>query len=110
MILQPFVENAIWHGLMHSEKEENLLEIKIFPVSDELHCIIQDNGIGRARAAALAKSSLIPHVSKGMKITADRINMLNQNHDYDEPVIITDLYDEIGRPSGTRVLLRLKRI
>jgi LytS/YehU family sensor histidine kinase len=107
MILQPYVENAIWHGLMHNQKDENILSIKLYPEMNVLHCIISDNGIGRAEALKLAKSSLVTHESKGMKITSERISMLNRNSDFHEQVLITDLYDEIGRANGTRVHIKL---
>jgi LytS/YehU family sensor histidine kinase len=107
MILQPFVENAIWHGLMHNQKDENILSIKIYPEVNMLHCIITDNGIGRAEALKLAKSSFETHESKGMKITSERIGMLNKYNDTNEQVLITDLYDEIGRANGTQVHIKL---
>ncbi|GJM34906.1 MAG: hypothetical protein DHS20C18_39070 [Saprospiraceae bacterium] len=107
LIFQPFVENAIWHGLMQSQKEESILKVSIFPEAGMLQCVIEDNGIGRNKAEKLRKTSLVMHESKGMKITTDRISMLNHNKTFRDQVFITDLYDEIGRPAGTRVHLKL---
>jgi hypothetical protein len=109
MILQPYVENAIWHGLMplNGEREGQLL-ISITPSGGRLICIIEDNGIGREAAKVHHAGALTGHVSKGLKITADRISILNQDDDNENLVQITDLYDTNGNPAGTRIELKLR--
>ena len=72
LIIQPYAENAIWHGLMH-KKENGRLEIVLSLEENELNCIITDNGIGRKEAATLKSKTAVSHKSMGMRITAERI-------------------------------------
>jgi hypothetical protein len=104
MLLQPFVENAIWHGLMQKEGEGTItLEIK---KQDEefLNISISDDGIGREKAAAL-KSKSATHKSHGLKVTSQRIEMMNKLNSSGAKVNIIDLKDEQGNPTGTKVEL-----
>ncbi|SDD27727.1 histidine kinase [Niabella drilacis] len=106
MIIQPFVENAIWHGLMHKE-EGGMLHIMIRQ-SDEvcLTITIRDNGIGRAEAARLKSKSAITHKSYGMHITQDRLEALNQKYGIHAGVAIRDLHaGDIA--TGTEVTITL---
>ena len=107
MLLQPFVENAIWHGIQHKgEKGEILIQIQ--KEGEFLKCIIQDDGIGREKAKQLRKRSLRHHKSMGMKITTDRLSMLNQSKNGRSGAIeIIDLYDKKQNPEGTRVEITL---
>jgi len=77
MLLQPFVENAIWHGLMHKETEGTItLEVK--KENEEfLNISIIDDGIGREKAAEL-RSKSVTHKSHGLKVTSQRIEMMNK--------------------------------
>lgn len=97
LILQPFVENAIWHGLSSISKE-GFIEIVIVPEGDDGVCItIEDNGIGYThqpeREAAKA------HNSFGMAGTRDRLELMHPKNRY----TIEPLYSEDGKLSGTRV-------
>ncbi|HWK02676.1 MAG TPA: histidine kinase [Puia sp.] len=107
LLLQPFVENAVWHGLMHKE-ERGALTVAIHAHNDLLTCIIQDNGVGRTRAATLKSKSAQKHKSMGLQITAERLALLTDNgapgHFFD----IEDLYDEQGNPAGTKVVLKIR--
>lgn len=110
MILQPYVENAIWHGLMHKKDEIGKLEINIQPTQnyDGLHFIIEDNGIGRDKAQEIKTRRAVKHKSVGMQITKNRIDIANQLFDTDTSVQVIDLKDEItGAAKGTRVVVHL---
>ena len=72
LILQPYVENAIWHGLMHKE-EKGQLDIDVSQQFDHLYFKITDNGIGRKKASEIAGKSATKHKSMGLRITANRI-------------------------------------
>src|SRR6476660_8231990 len=72
LIIQPYVENAIWHGLMHKE-EKGQLDIKVSQEDSFLYVKITDNGIGRKKAAGLTSKSATKHKSMGLRITANRI-------------------------------------
>jgi ligand-binding sensor domain-containing protein len=100
MVLQPFVENAIWHGLLH-KKEKGNVTIAFHKVKDRVLCIIMDDGIGRTGSAALRQQSA--HNSRGLQITRDRLALYNKRFNLDATFDIEDLYDGEGMPCGTRV-------
>jgi tetratricopeptide (TPR) repeat protein len=104
LFLQPYVENAIWHGLMHKE-EHGKLSIKIYSDETQLLFVITDDGIGRQKSMALLSKSATKHKSFGMKITADRISMLNGISE--SAVVINDLVNEDGSSAGTEVVLKI---
>lgn len=106
MLLQPYVENAIWHGLMHLETTGKLT-IHVFNKGNNLGVVIEDNGIGRAKAAELKSKSATEQKSHGLKITAARIDIINQLYNTHNEVFITDLLNEQGKACGTRVELLL---
>ena len=106
LILQPYVENAIWHGLMHKE-EKGHLDIEIIEQNDHLYFKITDDGVGREKAAALASKSATKHKSMGLRITADRIAILNKSKTLTSPVSINDLVDADGNPAGTEVTIKM---
>jgi ligand-binding sensor domain-containing protein len=102
LILQPFIENAIWHGLIH-KTERGKININILKEPGRLICIIEDNGIGRTKAALLKEQKVIKYQSMGMKVTEDRLRILNRLNLERPSVNITDLFTETNEPSGTRV-------
>jgi ligand-binding sensor domain-containing protein len=104
MLLQPFVENAIWHGLMQKEGE-GTITIEIKKEDEEfLNISITDDGIGREMAAQL-KSKSATHKSHGLKVTSQRIEMMNKLNSTGAQVHIIDLKDDQGNATGTRVEL-----
>jgi sensor histidine kinase YesM len=108
MLLQPFVENALWHGLMHKENDRQL-NIDFKKLTEEVYqCTIDDNGIGRTRAFQLKEiqGKTKRHVSKGVKICEDRIGLL-QKQGYHASLEIIDKYDEQGSGTGTKVVIEL---
>jgi len=106
LIIQPYVENAIWHGLMHKE-EKGHLAVELFEQDDMLFCKITDDGIGRKKASELKSKSASSHKSMGMRITADRIAILQQKKQFDTNIKITDLVLPDGSAGGTEVLLKI---
>ncbi|MCD4736305.1 MAG: histidine kinase [Bacteroidales bacterium] len=108
MILQPYVENAIKHGLRH-KKDKGRLSVKFQLADDEkLLCIIEDNGIGRKGSAAINQKIQKDHNSSGMAITKNRVNKLKEIHKSDLfSVRIVDLISDSNQPAGTRVELIL---
>jgi streptogramin lyase len=101
MLIQPYVENAVNHGLMHKEGK-GLVDIRLAMRNDNIHCVIEDNGIGREKAMEL-KSKKQAHQSAGISITKDRLDILNLTPKGEMSVEITDLYDDSGEAAGTRV-------
>jgi len=106
LIIQPYVENAIWHGLMH-KKENGHLEIELYLEEEILVCKITDDGIGRKKAAELKSKSTLTHKSMGMRITEDRIAMLQQQKQEGTFILINDLILPDGSPCGTEVLIKI---
>ncbi len=109
LMVQPFVENAIWHGLMHKEGNR---KIGIhFSLSDDrtLQCEIVDNGIGRHKSAEIKKlkSVDIKHQSKGMQLIKDKSEILKQQFNKEVLIEINDVLDDANEVHGTRVLIKL---
>jgi LytS/YehU family sensor histidine kinase len=106
MLIQPYAENAIWHGLLPKAKGGRLT-ISIEEQNNQLIVLIRDNGIGRKKAMELKARQLVNQKSHGMKITAKRLEMLNEKLNAQSSVSITDLYDVDNQASGTLVELTL---
>jgi len=106
MLLQPFVENAIWHGLMH-KKEEGHLMLRFAPVEKMIDCIIEDDGVGRVKAAEMKSLSANPYKSMGMGITRDRIEIMNSMDALGISVRVIDKTNGLDRSIGTQVTVRI---
>lgn len=106
MLLLPYIENAIWHGLMHKVGEGNLW-INIYQEESKLICTITDDGIGRKMATELKSKSANAHKSMGMRITADRIALWQQQKQLDTYIKITDLVLPDGSAGGTEVSIQI---
>jgi LytS/YehU family sensor histidine kinase len=109
MIIQPFVENSIIHGVLPNENVLGKITIRVQLVDDLLTIEIEDNGIGIDRSLAQKVAFEGDHKSQGMEITFKRIDLLrkvsNQNLDLKGPFQITN---EDGSISGTMVSLKIK--
>ncbi len=102
LILQPFVENAIWHGLMHLE-EGGVLKVDILKDGDVVKCTIDDNGIGRERAAMINTKSATKHKSYGMRITEQRLSLSQDLNKAGASMKVIDKLHENGESAGTAV-------
>jgi ligand-binding sensor domain-containing protein len=107
LLIQPFVENAIWHGLMNKKFDRHLLIELYYENEEVLCCKITDNGVGRTRSAELQLKSPSPHKSMGLSITEERIKLLQPAIKVDPVINITDLVLSDGTAGGTEVLLRI---
>lgn len=106
MLLQPYLENAIWHGLMHKQHADRKIWLRIFQNADFVRIEIEDNGIGRAKAAELKSKKANLHKSYGMKVTDERIALVNQiSLQHQWKLEIEDLFDEEGEGRGTKIIL-----
>ena len=108
MLLQPYVENALWHGLMHKEGDRRLL-ISFEKVNEDIfRCTIDDNGIGRQKSFELKaqQSKAKRHESRGLKISKDRIDVL-QKQGYHACLEIIDKTNGSGIAAGTTVKVEL---
>ena len=106
MLLQPFVENAIKHGLMHKNGSKNLY-LRFYPQDNYLICEIEDDGIGRARSSEIRKRNPNLYPSKAISLTKERLQLLSAVTSYTLEVKVHDLKDKLENPTGTRVILQL---
>ncbi len=105
MMLQPYLENALWHGLM-PKKEKGEIHMHISRENQSgIHICITDNGIGRSQAAKVSRNRK-GHRSTGMKNIEERIDLINEIYKTRMKVKITDLYEN-HKPAGTKVDLTL---
>ncbi len=104
MILQPFVENAIIHGVAHLDKRGKI-EVEFARKGKRLSCRIEDNGIGRAKAKMVKSQIAEGHKSVALAITRERLDLLRSGKAVKNSLEIIDLVDEKGNASGTRVEL-----
>jgi LytS/YehU family sensor histidine kinase len=107
LIIQPYVENAIWHGLLHKDSDGRL-DIYVNMIEENmLQCIIEDNGVGRTRSQELKSKSATSKKSLGTKLTEHRLSLLNKHAQLNASVDILDLYNGNGNSNGTRVILKI---
>ncbi|MBI3501589.1 MAG: histidine kinase [Bacteroidetes bacterium] len=102
MLIQPYVENAIIHGVVPKENGNGKIEISISQNDTYIICMITDNGIGRKKSEEIKSKSSPLHESMGMKITNERLEVLNRIHHSNLSVNIFDL-QENGNALGTKV-------
>ena len=107
LFLQPFLENAIWHGLS-TKKGNKELEIRIESHNkNHVKINIEDNGIGRKQSQELAKKKLHKKQSIGINLTKERLKMFYREHDHQHSLKFVDLTDSENHPLGTRVELTI---
>lgn len=105
MLLQPYVENCIRHGLRHKTNGQGYVRIHFRKLAERLVVTIRDNGIGRKRAMEYKTTEHIEYQSKGMSLTSARIQMINVLYKSRIDVSIEDLQDNAGQPDGTRIVI-----
>ncbi|MEO6232125.1 MAG: histidine kinase [Ferruginibacter sp.] len=108
LLIQPYVENAIEHGIAHSERTDAKIRVSAQLKDDYIIYVITDNGIGRQQAATYNKQNKRHHKSVGLSITEKRIRIFNGTLSDAEDVIIEDLYGTDEEPQGTKVTVKIK--
>lgn len=104
MLLQPFVENSILHGF--KDKQNGFIQITINKTENNLHCIVQDNGIGRLNSINANASNTKKHESLAMKITQERLHIIEQSKNIKTNLSLIDM-NAAGSDTGLRVELIL---
>lgn len=105
MILQPYVENSIRHGIRYRKDDLGMIHIRVSRHNQYIVVVIEDNGIGRKMAAYYKTANPIEYQSKGMSLTADRLELINRNFSNKITVLLEDLVDQSLEPLGTRVTI-----
>lgn len=103
MLLQPFVENAIIHGIYHKKKTGNIY-LRFFKTNNHLQIEIEDDGVGREKAKEYIKSE---HNSYATQITKSRLENINNLLSKKASFEIIDLFNHKKRPKGTKVIFKL---
>lgn len=110
MLLQPFVENAINHGLFH-KTEKGYLQLNIVKNPNQaLICTLEDNGVGRAAAKGIQQQTGKAYRSRATQITSERLNALRVIEGYDVNIAVIDLKKPDGSAAGTRVVITVPEI
>jgi anti-sigma regulatory factor (Ser/Thr protein kinase) len=105
LILQPFIENAIWHGIMPKE-DGGTVYVAVSRKEDKIFCVVEDNGIGRELSMRNKfKGSSPTHQSKGVRLTQSRIELNNTLNQRSATVEIIDKTNGSNEPAGTKVIL-----
>lgn len=107
MLLQPYVENAIWHGLMHKKDGVPKLKLHVLKRNGELRFEVEDNGVGREQSALLRSKRATDQPSHGTRITRERLELVERMHGLKAEVHYTDLKDLGHRAAGTRVTITI---
>lgn len=105
-LIQPFVENAIWHGIM-GLKGGGRIVIHLSKEKNQITCVVEDNGVGRAQAQASKPAAKRDEKSLGISLVESRLKLLNNLYGLDMKSQIIDLFDANGQASGTRVIINL---
>jgi sensor histidine kinase YesM len=106
MLTQPFIENAIEHGIKSKEIKGNI-EVRFIRKNQTLVLEIEDDGIGREKAQENLKARDPGHKSMATNITQERINVLNRKRNRKIQFNIIDLKDEAGDATGTKVVIEI---
>jgi tetratricopeptide (TPR) repeat protein len=108
MLIQPYVENAIWHGLMQKEGGGSIHVRVTQQFEDSMLVItVRDNGIGRAKSAELKSKTAVQQKSYGTRITSERIALINETYNAGADIVITDMETEDHQPLGTLVTIEI---
>ncbi len=108
MIIQPFVENAILHGLTPKQGERKLF-IDIKENGPSIICNITDNGVGREAAEQLNKAKTGKSRSRGISVTRQRLDLLARNYGVKTDIRYNDLKDKNGKAMGTKVEINIAK-
>jgi sensor histidine kinase YesM/ligand-binding sensor domain-containing protein len=107
LFIQPYIENAIKHGIANLEDKQGILRIEMTQDAEYIICTVEDNGIGRKASGKLLAD--LPHISKGTRLTLEKSQLLKQYYNYQCSIDITDLYTDEQESSGTRVVIAMSK-
>jgi tetratricopeptide (TPR) repeat protein len=106
LLLQPFVENSIIHGVI-PKKEQGSININFAIVDEKLVCTVTDNGIGFSKSKEMKENSVTVHKSMALEITRKRLEVIQAYTSKTSRVEINDVEDDAGKSAGTRIILNL---
>ncbi len=107
LILQPFIENAIWHGLSSKEENKEII-LSASKVSENIvEVTIADNGIGRSAAAKIKEGKSLKRKSVGIELTKERLKTFSDDYEEEFELVYHDLKNEDNTPAGTKVSIKI---
>lgn len=106
MIIQPYIENAILHGIAH-KTGRGTIQVKITSLGERLECRIEDDGVGRQKAGELKSKTISSYKSMGLQVTQERLQLISQRYGTENGITITDRFDHHHQPCGTSVVIQL---
>ena len=106
MIIQPFIENAIRHGLCYLEGRPGKLKISFYRKDKYLYCEVEDNGIGREQSQKLKIVSEVVYESQGMELTRQRLALVSKSNGSDYKIEIIDKKNAAGEADGTTIIIK----
>lgn len=109
MMIQPLVENAIWHGLMQAINEK-MVRVSFAQADNRIFCSVEDNGIGIRQSEKLKEKNKSPHHSMGLENLQKRIKIINEKYGIDLNMQILDLKENGNGQTGTKVILQFNLI
>ncbi len=107
LILQPFLENALWHGLSSKEGEKNITLDVTSGEEGFINIAITDDGVGRDKAEQIKESKILKRKSVGIDITKERLANFSKDYQNSFHVEIIDIYNDSNLPAGTKILLHI---
>ena len=107
MLLQPYIENAIWHGLRYKKEKGNLNINMVYIDSESVEITIEDDGVGRQKSMEMKTKNQLKQKSKGMSTIKNRIKILNDMYKDKIGVVVEDANPD---GSGTKVIVTLRKI
>lgn len=110
LILQPFLENALWHGLSSKEGDKNITLDVASGEEGFINIAITDNGVGRDKAEQIKENKILKRKSVGIDITKERLANFSKDYQNSFHVEIIDIYNESNLSAGTKILLHIPTI
>lgn len=109
LVIQPFIENAIWHGIVPKGIGGNI-SLDVLKTNRDIQIIIDDDGIGREASQKNRPASGITHQSKGVNLTQSRLHLDNLLQQRQAGIETIDKKDKNGNAAGTRVIITIKEV
>jgi tetratricopeptide (TPR) repeat protein len=110
LVLQPFLENALWHGLSSKEGEKNIRLDVTCGEEGFINIAITDDGVGRDKAEQIKENKILKRKSVGIDITKERLANFSKDYQNSFHVEIIDIYNDSNLPAGTKILLHIPTI
>lgn len=107
MIIQPFIENSIWHGILNKPDQNGTIKIDFSIDNDDLRISISDDGVGRKKAKEFKDNAPFPRKSTGLKSVKRRMEVLNEIYKTNLIYHIVDLHDNKGNALGTQIIIKI---